>query len=123
MINAITLPRPMVNALLHQAQLAGDKAALGIISQKQGGISHHYPIEANSNAENIKRILSKIKSNNENVYAIYRSHDSVEHKALNDALNEKDILQLVISLDIKGVLQISGYTKNKHLQEIQLTLR
>lgn len=123
MINAIILPRPMVNALLHEAQKAGEKPALGLITKKHDDISHHYPVNTNSSSTEIDQVFDKITSNDENIFAIYRSHDSATHQALSNKLADANIMQLVISQDIKGVLQINTDQANQNQQEIELTIR
>lgn len=118
MNTSIILPRPMVNALLHEAQLAGEKPALGIITKKQQAIEQHYPIADNSDDTKLEQTLSKIKHHQETIFAIYRSHDSATHQALSAKLTNANIMQLVISQDIKGVLQLLA-----DQQEIELTIR
>jgi len=63
MINAITLPRPMVNALLHQAQLAGKNSALGLITEKDNQIVDHYPFNEGVGSADIEKTLKKIFQN------------------------------------------------------------
>lgn len=113
----------MVNHLLNEAQLAGEKTALGFITTKNNEVAHHYPITENSSEEDIKHILQTITDNNEQVYAVYRSHDSAQHQRLSAMITDPDVLQLVISLDIKGVLQLRGFQQSQLPHEIELTIQ
>lgn len=118
----ITLPRPLVNELLHEAQLADQKPALGLISRRDGAVIAHYPIARDASEDDIRGLLAQLETRGEHVWAIYRSHDCEQHETLTRIVNDDEVLQLVISLDIKGVLQLSGYQHEHPPQEIALTL-
>ncbi|PCH64609.1 MAG: hypothetical protein COC09_01305 [Gammaproteobacteria bacterium] len=121
-INTITLPRTMVNALLHQAQLAGKESALGLISEKDKHIVAHYPIDQSANESVIKKTLATIKNNGEHVFAVYTSNKNSAHETVNKLLTQHNLLQLVISQDIKGVLQLTSGQQHSDTQEIQLLI-
>jgi hypothetical protein len=122
MIETITLPRTMVNALLHQAQLAGKKTALGLITEKNNQVISHYPFSESINSSDIKKTLEKIQNNNEQIFAVYRSGDNEQHKLLNKVVDNKNLLQMSISQDIKGVLQLTGEHEKTGANEIQLLI-
>ncbi|NOX27849.1 MAG: hypothetical protein GXP21_06650 [Gammaproteobacteria bacterium] len=122
MIKTITLPRTMVNALLHQAQLAGKKTALGLITEKNNQVIGHYPFSESINSSDIKKTLAEIQNNNEQIFAVYRSGDNEQHKLLNKAVDNKNLLQMSISQDIKGVLQLTGEHEKTGANEIQLLI-
>lgn len=122
MIDTITLPRPMVNALLHQAQLAGKKIALGLITEKNNQVIDHYPFSENIDPSAVEKTLEEIQNNNEQIFAVYRSGDNEQHKLLNKVLNSENLLQLSISQDIKGVLQLTGEHEKTGANEIQLLI-
>jgi len=122
MTNTITLPRPMVNALLHQAQLAGKNSALGLITEKDNQIVDHYPFNEGVGSADIEKTLKKIQRNKEQLFAVYRSGNSKQYELLNQALDEENLLQLSISQDIKGVLQLTGLHGKSKAHEIQLLI-
>ena len=121
MTNAIILPRPMVNDLLHEAQLAGTGPAQGIITTKNNEICNHYPITGSSDKNDVQKTLAEISSDGENVLAIYSSNSGATHKLLTETINNNEVSQFVISQDIKGVLQLdSDKAQNT---DIELTIR
>jgi len=122
MIDTITLPRPMVNALLHQAQLAGKNSALGLITEKDNKIIEYYPVNESVSSDGIGKILKEIQRNKEQIFAVYRSGNSKQYELLNQALDEENLLQLSISQDIKGVLQLTGLHGKSKAHEIQLLI-
>ncbi|MBL4852383.1 MAG: hypothetical protein JKY90_08945 [Gammaproteobacteria bacterium] len=122
MIDTITLPRPMVNALLHQAQLAGKNSALGLITEKDNKIIGYYPVNESVSSDDIGKILKKIQRNKEQIFAVYRSGNSKQYELLSKVLDEENLLQLSISQDIKGVLQLTGLHGKSKAHEIQLLI-
>jgi len=122
MIKTITLPRSMVNTLLHQAQLADKNTVMGLITKKDQKIADHYPIALSTNSSSFQQTLEQIKNNNEHLFAVYSSNGDSEHAAIKQLLAEQDLLQLTISQDIKGVLQLTGLQQQSIPQEIQLLI-
>lgn len=123
MTNAIIIPRPMVNDLLHEAQLAGTGPAQGIITSQGDEISNHYPITENNGLADIENTLAEINANGETILAVYSSNSGATHKLLTETINNNKVRQFVISQDIKGVLQLDSNKTSEPNQHTQLTIR
>ncbi len=111
----------MVNALLHEAQLAGTGPAQGIITAKNEEICNHYPISEDSNTAAIKNVLETINTNNESVLAIYSSNSGATHTLLTETIDNNEVSQFIISQDIKGVLQLDNDKAQN--TSLELTIR
>ena len=132
----ISLPRKLVNQLLHQAQLAADTEVCGLIGADQSGLPCRcYPI-TNSAATPQNRFLldagqqiaamQTMRERAETWFGIYHSHPhspaipsatDIEQAAYPEAVH------LIISLNTKGVLELRAYRiKDKTVQELNLSL-
>ncbi len=120
-MDSLRLPRPLVNQILTQAQLSPDSEICGLIAAKNGAASRCYPVH-NSAADPIHRYrmepqaqieaLRQIREADETLLAIYHSHPHTPATPSTidiEEANYPDAVYLIISLDIKGVLQISAF--------------
>ncbi len=118
----VTLPRTLVNALLHHAQEVGDGVAVGIITCQNSKVMKSYPIAANRSPKRIAELMAHIRDQGEEVCAIYHSHDSDAYNEINNIVATDKVLNLAVSVDTKGVLEIRAYQDNGTLHEAELTI-
>ncbi len=131
----VSIPRTIANQLLHLAQTDPDNEICGLIGSLNGKAHQCYAIV--NSAEQPKnrfeldpsqqiKAMTEMRQKGEHLFAIYHSHPSspafpsatdVEMSAYPDAIN------LIISLNTKGVLELRGFKiSNKQVQEIELLL-
>jgi proteasome lid subunit RPN8/RPN11 len=129
------ISRKMTNQLLHLAQLSPDEEICGLIASKNGIPSTCYPI-ANSSKQPQQRFLldakqqiaamATMRNEGEELFAIYHSHPKAPAKpSIHDleAAAYTQALCLIISLNIKGVLEMRGFKiSQQQAQEVVLTL-
>jgi len=121
MTNAVQIPRPIVNQLLHHAQSSPDREVCGLIGGKHGVPSRCYPITnvaaapqrlfAMDPRQQIAAMRS-MREQGEELAAIYHSHPGGPAYPSNTDLeqaNYPDALYLIISLQTQGVLQMQGF--------------
>ena len=128
-MKSITLPRPIVNQLLTQAQKHGENEACGLVSMKGDEIARVYPV---SNVASDKhtlfemepagqiQALKTMRENGENLFAIYHSHPHTPAEPSPRDIQQAeypDALYLIISLDTKGVLEMRGFYLKEHKVE------
>ena len=117
----ITLPLKIVNQILAHAQSKAEEEICGLIAEKNGSVSSLYPIRnVSSRRENFFQMdgelqidaMRSMRENNEELYAIYHSHPhSAAYPSATDIKESQypDVIYLIVSLDIKGVLDLRGY--------------
>jgi [CysO sulfur-carrier protein]-S-L-cysteine hydrolase len=129
------IPRKLTNQLLHLAQLSPDYEICGLVGGKNGIPSTCYPI-ANIAEQPQQRFLldskqqiaamSEMRHQGEELFAIYHSHPKAPAQpSIYDleAAAYPNALYLIISLNIKGVLEMRGFKISQHkAQEVVLTL-
>ena len=129
------IPRKLTNQLLHLAQLSPDLEICGLVGSKNGIPSTCYPI-ANTAEQPQQRFLldakqqiaamSDMRNQGEELFAIYHSHPKAPAlPSIHDleAAAYPDALYLIISLNIKGVLEMRGFRiSQRKAQEVVLTL-
>ena len=129
------IPRKLTNQLLHLAQLSPDYEICGLVGGKNGIPSTCYPI-ANTAEQPQQRFLldakqqiaamSDMRNQGEVLFAIYHSHPKAPAQpSIHDleAAAYPDALYLIISLNIKGVLEMRGFKiSQQKAQEVVLTL-
>lgn len=117
----IELPRPLAITLLHEAQRAPDREVCGLIAARKDGTYRVIPVR--NTASNPRQLFEMderelvnafrtMRENGENLFAIYHSHpDSAPSPSKKDMQRSgyPDALHLIISLEIKGVLQMRGW--------------
>jgi proteasome lid subunit RPN8/RPN11 len=117
----LQLPRPLVNQLLRHAQSSPDLEICGLIGGKAGVPATCYPVrnaaprpECRFALEPREQIeaMRRMRERGEELWAIFHSHPTApaEPSALDlEQAAYPEALYLVISLDIKGVLEMRGF--------------
>jgi [CysO sulfur-carrier protein]-S-L-cysteine hydrolase len=131
----IQIPRKLTNQLLHLAQLSPSDEICGLVGSKNGMPCTCYPIKNVAEQPQRRYLLdakqqiaamADMRENGEELFAIYHSHPkSPAQPSVYDleAAAYPDALYLIISLNIKGVLEMRGFKINqKNAQELVLTL-
>ena len=119
--SSATIPRPLVNQLLHHAQLGGDHEICGLVAARDGHPARVVPV-ANIAAAPATRYemdpkglidaMRGMREAGETLFAIYHSHPSsaAAPSAMDTAqASYPEALYLIVSLTIKGVLEMRGY--------------
>ena len=135
-MNAIRLPRVIVNQLLHLAQKSPQEEICGLISRDRDGFKKCYPV-ANT-AGDKKRFFAldpqeqiaamrTMREHGEELAAIYHSHpDAPPLPSLDDIVQHEypDVLYLIVSLGTKGVLEMRGfYIRGRKIVETAIGLQ
>ncbi|MCI0654719.1 MAG: M67 family metallopeptidase [Methylococcaceae bacterium] len=133
----VIFPRPLINQLLHQAQVSPDTEICGLIGSHHGIPTSCYPVR-NIAARPAVRFrldpeeqiaaMRRMRENHEDLFAIYHSHPSApaEPSATDlEQANYPDALQIIISLNTKGVLEMRGFRfrASRPIEEIMLGIR
>ena len=129
---SITLPRPLVNQLLTEAQHHPDVEVCGLIG-KGAADSHCYPVANRSDnpahqflldAEQQIDAMRRMRERGEELYAIYHSHpDGPAFPSPTDQrlASYPGVLYLIISLGTTGVLELRGFQlSGQHVDEVAL---
>jgi len=132
----VLLPRSLVNQLLHHAQNSPEFEVCGLIGAKQGIPTTSYPVN-NIAANQAQRFLMdpqeqidamrEIRDKHEEFFAIYHSHPkSAALPSITDLklAEYPNTLQIIISLNTKGVLEMRGFrfSGNTQAQEVIMGL-
>jgi len=117
----INLPRNIVNRLLTLSQQDSEIESCGLIGAIDTTPAHVYPVENIATdkqrlfemqpAEQIAA-MKLMRERKESLFAIYHSHPHApaEPSLLDiQQANYSDIIYLIISLNIKGVLEMKGF--------------
>ncbi|MDX1252138.1 MAG: M67 family metallopeptidase [Gammaproteobacteria bacterium] len=133
---SVKLPRPLVNQLLHQAQLGADHEICGLIGAWQGVPAHGYPVTNTAAAPKSRFAMDpkgqidamrQMRERDEDLFAIYHTHPA--SPALPSAIDlaeaaYPEALYLIISLNTQGVLEMRGFRlKNQNAEEVALELQ
>lgn len=131
----IQIPRKLTNQLLHLAQLSPDLEICGLVASKNGIPCSCYPIANIAELPQQRFLLdakqqiaamADLRNRNETLFAVYHSHPTTPpHPSLLDLeqFAYPDALYLIISLNIKGVLEMRGFKINQQqATEVPLTL-
>ena len=121
MTETLTIPRTLANRLLTLAQHEPDAEVCGLISSNTDNQYRVYPID--NIADDTQCVFEmepqqqihafkKMRESQESIFAIYHSHPHSEaipsKKDISDAAYT-DALNIIISLNTKGVLDMRGY--------------
>jgi [CysO sulfur-carrier protein]-S-L-cysteine hydrolase len=131
----IQIPRKLTNQLLHLAQLSPDLEICGLVGSKNSISVTCYPI-ANIAEQPQQRFLldakqqiaamAEMRNQGETLFAIYHSHPKAPAEPSIFDLEQSaypDALYLIISLNIKGVLEMRGFKINQQKAiEVPLSL-
>ncbi|CAH9019667.1 M67 family metallopeptidase [Candidatus Nitrosacidococcus sp. I8] len=114
----ITIPRTIVNQLLAQAQASSQQEICGLISAADGiptrcyqveNIASHPDTQFLLNPEIQIRAMKQIREQGESLFGIYHSHPhSPPLPSKSDTIQTaySKVLYFIISLNIKGVLEM-----------------
>jgi proteasome lid subunit RPN8/RPN11 len=131
----ITLPRDLVNRLLHQAQ-ESEQEICGLIGAVNGHPHRLYPIINVSEQPHTRyhmdpalqiAALRELRENGETLFAIYHSHPTSPAQPSQLDLLEwtyPEALCLIVSLNTRGVLELRGFRmlEGKHCEELELLM-
>lgn len=131
----IRIPRALTNQLLHLAQISPNREICGLVGGRDGIPCTCYPVANIADRPEQRFLLDPkqqiaamagMRERGESLFAIYHSHPAAPAQpSLNDLdqFAYPDALCLIISLNIKGVLEMRGFkiTENQSI-EIPLTL-
>jgi len=131
----IQIPRKLTNQLLHLAQMSPDFEICGFIGSKNGLPTSCYPIQ--NIAEHPEQrflfdpaqqiaAMKKMRRADEDLFAIYHSHPKAPATPSNTDLElaaYPEAIYLIISLNIKGVLEMRAFKINRKIaKEIAILL-
>lgn len=134
-LNPLTLPRPLVNFLLTQAQRSPEAEVCGLIGGKEGHARHCYPVDNRATHPAQRYVMDpkgqidamrQMRESGEELVAIYHSHP--HSAALPSAVDLQeaqypDTACLIISLNTQGVLEIASFLLDKGVSTpIQIVL-
>lgn len=121
MTERVTLPRPLVISLLHQAQSRPELEVCGLIGARGNVPTGLYPIENIApdprhrfclDPKGQIEAMRTMRERGEKLFAVYHSHPSAPpFPSAEDmtAIAYPEALILIISLDTKGTLQMRGF--------------
>lgn len=132
----IRLPRPLVNQILHHAQSTPEQEVCGLIGAIDNQPTSCYPVRnvadtpANRffmDAQSQVDAMRRMRDQNEDLFAIYHSHPTAPPCPSNIDLAEAtypDAYHFIVSLNIKGVLEMRGYRycQSGQIEEITLLI-
>ena len=122
----IHIPRKLTNQLLHLAQLSPDAEICGLVGGVNGMPQRCYAVENIAeqpqhrfllDAKQQIAALKAMRDNGEELFAIYHSHPTAPAEPSTYDLGEAaypQALYLIISLNIKGVLEMRGFQIKQH---------
>ena len=131
----VKLPRPLVNELLHQAQLGADCEVCGLIGAREGVPLHCYPVPNIADEPQQRFVMApkaqidalrQMRERGEALFALYHSHPTAPAAPSmmdREEAGYPEALYLIISLNIKGVLEMRGfYIQGQDVAEVALEL-
>jgi len=135
LLTEIAIPRKIIQDLLHHAQQTPNEEVCGLISSQNKMPLRSYPIKNSADkpetffsldAQQQIQAMAEMRNNDEQLFAIYHSHPTapaIPSQADLEQANYPEALHLIISLNIKGIMEIRGYQiqENKFC-EIALSL-
>ena len=134
-MKTLQLQQRLVNDILTQAQQSPEAEICGLIAGKDSQASHCYPV-ANDADNPVRRYIMnpqgqidamrQIREAGEDLIAIYHSHPQAPAQPSTIDIaeaNYPDVVYLIISLNIEGVLEIQAFQiTNNSTIEIALEL-
>ncbi len=129
----LLMPRPFATKLLFEALKSPDEEICGLVGADDDSVLRLYPI-SNIAADPRRQFemdpqqqiasLRRMREHGEDLLAIYHSHpDTPPEPSARDleALGYPDAIYLIISLNIKGVLEMRGFKRvENNVQEVSL---
>ncbi|ORU91254.1 MAG: hypothetical protein A6F71_08405 [Cycloclasticus sp. symbiont of Poecilosclerida sp. M] len=133
----ITLPRKLINEILHLAQISADNEVCGFIGKQDTNNFTCYPVKNIADEPKTRFLmapeqqLSAIKAmrdSKEGLFAIYHSHPTapaVPSPADIEQSTYPDAYYLIISLNTKGVLEMRCFKllHDENIVEIILSMK
>jgi [CysO sulfur-carrier protein]-S-L-cysteine hydrolase len=129
----LALPRTLVNRILTQAQQQPETETCGLLGARNGDALHYYPVRnvAADTATRFEmdpqqqiRVMKALRENDEQLLAIVHSHPHsppAPSAADMEGFGYPDAYYLIVSLNVKGVLEMRGYRRvNDCMQRIDL---
>ncbi len=134
--NPIAIPRPLVNQMLHHAQLHPELEVCGLIGAYNQQPTSCYPIRNITDNPSTRYemdpseqldAMRQMQQSEEQLFAIYHSHPHTQAQPSPTDLqlaNYPEALYLIISLNTKGVLEMRGFRllPDNPAQEVVLLL-
>jgi len=133
-MTAATLPRTLVNQILHHAQQGAELEVCGLIGARADIPIHCYPV-ANlaTEPQRLFRMdphgqidaMRKMRAQGETLFAIYHSHPDtppIPSPVDLEQAGYPEALYLIISLTTKGVLEMRGWRLAPQLEEVALEI-
>jgi len=134
--NEICLPRKLTNQMLHWSQLSPDTEICGLIGADLAGMPQScYPV---NNCADIPQqrflldakqqidVMRQMREKGETLFAIYHSHPTTPAEPSQADLEQSaypEALNLIISLNTKGVLELRAYRIiQKSWQELSIIM-
>jgi proteasome lid subunit RPN8/RPN11 len=131
--HTLALPRTLVNCILTQAQHQPETETCGLLGARNGEAVRYYPVK-NIAADPATRfemdpqqqidVMKTLRNNDEQLLAIVHSHPHsppVPSAADMEEYGYPDAYYLIVSMDVKGVLEMRGYKQqNSSMQRIDL---
>lgn len=134
-IEETKISRELTTQLLHLAQISPTEEICGLIGGNDGKARHCYPVKNidsqpqrkfSMDPEQQISAMTKMRKRNEHLFAIYHSHPdspAVPSQTDIELAAYPEALYLIISLNIKGVLELRGFKLNQGVvTEIPLAL-
>ncbi|NOQ64597.1 MAG: hypothetical protein GQ582_08810 [Methyloprofundus sp.] len=132
----ITLPRKIVQNLLHHAQQTPELEVCGLISSQDQQPYRSYAIKnAADQPERFFQLdpqeqiqaMATMRDNNEQLFAIYHSHPTAPASPSKTDIalaNYPEALYLIISLNTKGIMELRAFKiLEEHFTELALRLK
>lgn len=133
-MTAVTLPRTLVNQILHHAQQSAELEVCGLIGARADMPTHCYPV-ANlaTEPQRLFRMdprgqidaMRTMREQGETLFAIYHSHPDtppIPSPVDLEQAGYPEALYLIISLTTKGVLEMRGWRLAPQLEEVALEI-
>jgi proteasome lid subunit RPN8/RPN11 len=131
--HTLALPRTLVNRILAQAQQQPETETCGLLGARNGVAAHYYPVR-NIAADPSMRfemdpqqqiaVMKILRENDEQLLAIVHSHPHsppAPSAADMEEYGYPDAYYLIVSLDVKGVLEMRGYRQlDGNMQRVDL---
>lgn len=134
-MNMYSLPRTVVNQLLHHAQSAAEQEVCGLVGASQGLASEVYPVaNVSTEADHLFAMdpkgqieaMRQMRDRGQQLLAIYHSHPHAPAEPSLRDLQEAaypEALYLIISLNTKGVLEMRGFRlAEQGVEEVELAV-
>ena len=132
----ISLPRKLINQLLHLAQISPEQEICGLVgANAQGKPCSCYPIRNSADTPQQRFLLDAsqqisamklIREKGETLFAIYHSHPNTPAIPSVSDIEQAvypEVLHFIISLNTKGVLELRAFKIiEKHIHELNLNL-